>query len=140
MTTANDPHPSTVSLRRLRLETLKAYGGKCACCGSTYYRHLEIDHVHGDGAAERRELNARATTRGQGGQHRLFKILRDRGYPKGDYQVLCRSCNFAKGQGEACPCAEGTTVDEALALLPPRKRASMPGAGRPLLPWREDLG
>ena len=119
---------SSATLKRLRLETLHAYGGECTCCGATYWNHLELDHIHGDGAEHRRQWLG---DRKYGAQHAIFRWLRDHNYPKGDFQVLCRSCNFAKGNRERCNCSSAVTVTEELTQMPARKRPGMPGAGRP---------
>jgi len=84
---------------KLRTEVIAGYGGKCACCGETYLPFLAIDHVAGDGAAERKAGG------GQGnGQLPLYTRLRSEGCQDGRYQVLCHNCNVAKGTDETCPC------------------------------------
>ena len=79
-----------------KLATLKAYGGaRCACCGETLIQGLTIDHVNGDGAIHRREVI-------KPGSSALYQWLRNHGYPAG-FQVLCFTCNMAKGTGDHCP-------------------------------------
>lgn len=41
--------------RRMRLEALQAYGGKCACCGESNVEFLAIDHINGNGNKHRAE-------------------------------------------------------------------------------------
>lgn len=80
---------------RIKLEAFKAYGGaKCACCGETLIEGLGIDHVNGDGAVHRRERS--------GGGTALYYWLRRHKYPPG-FQVLCATCNVAKGTSDHCP-------------------------------------
>jgi hypothetical protein len=75
-------------LRRIRLETLAAYGGTCACCDEAEPGFLTIDHIDGGGTKHRKELAI------PGGSS-FYKWLRQHGYPEG-YQVLCYNCNCAK--------------------------------------------
>ena len=82
---------------RLRMEAFNAYGGaKCACCGETLIEGLTIDHIGGDGARHRRETPSQATGRG------FYAWLKANEYPRG-YQVLCATCNLAKGTDDHCP-------------------------------------
>lgn len=79
----------------LKAEALNAYGGpKCSCCGETLIEALTIDHINGDGAKSRQ----RAGDKGAG----LYRWLKNNKYPSG-YQVLCMTCNFAKGTKDHCP-------------------------------------
>lgn len=64
------------------------YGRICMCCGA---RHdLTIDHVNGDGAAERKQYG-----------RSWYKHIIDLGFPS-YYQTLCRVCNSSKGTGTQC--------------------------------------
>jgi len=44
---------SKSDLKRLKLEVIKGYGGKCACCGIDQWQFLSVDHVIESGADER---------------------------------------------------------------------------------------
>ena len=80
----------------IKLEVLNAYGGaRCACCGETLFEGLSIDHVDGNGAEHRRNNGA---VSGGG----FYRWLKKHGFPLG-YQVLCATCNVAKGTGDYCP-------------------------------------
>ena len=72
---------STLASRRAQLATrVKAFmllGGKCEVCGNNDLRVLELDHVHNNGANERR-------TYGRG--HTMIKEVFKR--PE-DFQLLC---------------------------------------------------
>lgn len=69
--------------------------------GTDFYPHLAIDHVDGDGAAERRATG--------GGNMRLYRRLRREGFPPG-YQVLCFNCNQAKHVLGRCTCSDRKAV------------------------------
>ena len=80
---------------RLKLDAFNAYGGPtCACCGETLFQGLTIDHVNGDGAKWRRQSHK--------GRGDLYIWLKQHNYPP-DFQVLCATCNVAKGTGDHCP-------------------------------------
>ena len=92
---------------RLRAEMLAAYGSRCACCGELRAYFLTLDHVLGDGAAER----------GRTGAYMLIGELRRRGWPKDGYQLLCFNCNCAKRDRVFCPCSlEYVLSDEVRPL------------------------
>lgn len=79
--------------RKLRADTLAAYGNKCACCGESRPEFLAIDHINGGGGKHRKEV---------GGGSRYFGWLRRNGYPPG-YRVLCHNCNMAIAMYGSCP-------------------------------------
>jgi hypothetical protein len=80
---------------RVRSECFVAYGGKCACCGETEPLFLEIDHINGGGGKHRKEVP---------GGTAIYMWLREQGYPKGEFQLLCRNCNYGKHRnGGICP-------------------------------------
>ena len=78
---------------KLRRDVVEGYGARCACCGTTYFDHLTIDHIAGGGNVERRTSSNRT----------LHSRLRREGYPPG-YQVLCWNCNWAKHRLGKCRC------------------------------------
>ena len=80
--------------KKLRREALKAYGGRCACCGEMRAAFLTFDHIHGQGTKHRRSDNKIRSN--------IHRYLRDHGYPK-DFQLLCMNCNWAKGKYGYCP-------------------------------------
>lgn len=83
-------------IQKLRSDVLAAYGGACACCGETEPDFLTIDHVNNDGAAHRRAL-------GTNSGHQVYRWLRDRGFPKEGFQLLCWNCNASKAHRGSCP-------------------------------------
>ena len=77
-----------------REELLNAYGHKCECCGETRSEFLSIDHKDRSGYKDRKNgLYSR----------RLFQWLKKRGYPKGNFRLLCHNCNQALGLYGYCP-------------------------------------
>ena len=81
----------------LKLEAFDAYGGAvCSCCGESLLEGLSLDHVNGNGAKHKNPSGRKF-----GGKD-LYAELKRLGYPPG-YQVLCQTCNFAKGTERECP-------------------------------------
>ena len=89
-------HYGKVNRARLKDQVFTAYGGwVCACCQEREPIFLTLDHIHNNGAEERRKTGE-AT-------YRLFARLRREGFPTG-YQVLCFNCNCGKrDNGGICP-------------------------------------
>ncbi len=77
----------------LRMEVIAAYGGRCRCCGDPNWQFLTVDHIYGDGAIERKA----------GLYSNFYQWLKDRGFPKDRYQLLCMNCNIAKHRYGVCP-------------------------------------
>ena len=63
--------------------------------GVTDYEFLSIDHIRGERSHEPKEYKLKGNN--------LYRWLRGRGFPKDHYQLLCHSCNMAKGFYGACP-------------------------------------
>lgn len=76
----------------MRHEIYTRYGGQCACCGENNFKLLTIDHVLNNGKQERKYRDNWAILR---------KILRENCPP--EYQILCMSCKWGKGQYGVCP-------------------------------------
>jgi len=74
------------------------YGYKCNCCGETEPAFLTIDHVHGGGNKQRREMFGSNS----GGGNRMLALIIKQGYPA-TFQVLCWNCNMAKSHRGSCP-------------------------------------
>ena len=74
----------------LRVETIRAYGGRCACCQEDMFEFLAMDHINGRGGNRR--------DRGD----KLLRRLKREGYPCG-YRVLCHNCNLSFGFYGYCP-------------------------------------
>jgi hypothetical protein len=69
----------------LRQKVLAALGGVCVKCGFEDERVLQVDHIAGNGADERREV-------GRGSRAIYKKVLKD----SSGYQLLCANCNWIK--------------------------------------------
>lgn len=67
----------------LKFKVLKILGDKCIQCGESDWRCLQIDHINGNGANERRI-------------HSHFWMLRQILAGSKDYQLLCANCNWKK--------------------------------------------
>lgn len=80
--------------KRLRQDLITAYGGQCQCCGESEIRFLTLEHTKKDGAIHRKLL---------GGNYPIYVDLKKRGWPKGDYTLLCWNCNCAERYGNECP-------------------------------------
>ncbi len=79
----------------LRAAMLAAYGGKCACCGETEPKFLELDHIFNDGAEHRRRY---------GHADAEWIALHRAGWPKDRHQLLCSNCNRGKLRNNGvCP-------------------------------------
>jgi len=80
--------------RQLKQIVLDRYGNACVQCGFEDIRALQIDHIHNNGAEERKSL---------GGQQvsgwRFYQYLVKENLPDG-YQTLCANCNMIKQLGD----------------------------------------
>lgn len=81
--------------RNLRQEVIDAYGGRCACCGTMEYEFLCLDHINGGGRKHRLETKSSRTT--------IYWQVKQDGFPKDKYRLLCWNCNAAKGIHKGCP-------------------------------------
>lgn len=80
--------------RKVKLDLIAAYGGKCACCGEDEPDFLTVDHTNNDGREHRRKCP---------GHLALYRDLRDRGYPKKGFCLMCFNCNIARSLFGVCP-------------------------------------
>lgn len=85
--------------RRLKIEIVEAYGGKCACCGDTHFEFMTIHHKDGKGAAHRKRIFGAANAAGT----RFYRWLKARGFPKKNFELNCWNCNVAKDMYGFCP-------------------------------------
>ena len=81
-------------------EVIKAYGGKCSCtgCDETAYEFLTIDHINNYRAPEEKK-----TAPGKKFGLALYRFLKQKGFPKEHYRLLCMNCNFSIGKYKFCP-------------------------------------
>lgn len=80
--------------RRLKQEIIDAYGGHCVCCGETAFEFLTIDHIFGGGGHHHKKAK---TT------YQIYLDIRNAGYLKDIYRLLCMNCNFSYGKYGHCP-------------------------------------
>jgi len=72
-----------------RADIIAFFGGQCARCGETDFRVLQMDHIHGGGAAERRA--------GKMTLQQRWRFITD--HPdaaRQKFQLLCANCNCIK--------------------------------------------
>jgi hypothetical protein len=98
--------------RKARMAILESLGGKCVRCGFADWRALQVDHVNGDGAADRQKSRSPS---------HLAKLVRanpDR------FQILCANCNSIKKieQGEHRDRSTYTRAILTERVVRPRKR------------------
>lgn len=79
--------------RRLRNEVIDAYGARCRCCGETAREFLTIEHIGRTGAVHRANRS----------QYGIYNDIKQAGFPKDKYEVLCMNCNWATRLGDPCP-------------------------------------
>ena len=78
---------------KCKVLAIRAYGGKCACCGIEELEFLNIDHIDGGGREHLKTLSS--------GSGALYRYVRLNNYPPG-FQVLCFNCNNSKHIGGVC--------------------------------------
>jgi hypothetical protein len=93
--------------RFLRIEAIKHYGGKCACCGETVIEFLQIDHINGGGHKHRKE---------NGNGNSISGWLRKNNYPSG-FRILCSNCNWSMGVHGYCPHHTNMTLSTIVEKL-----------------------
>lgn len=79
---------------KLKQGIVGAYGGKCKCCSESRLYALTIDHINGDGKADRSKFKSPSI---------FYRWLRNNNYPKDKYQLLCMNCNMGKYFYDICP-------------------------------------
>jgi len=82
---ARQKHKSAYKL--LRVATLTALGGACVSCDNDDVRVLQIDHINGDGKADRASYNGRIDG--------MLRNIIELGH-QDKYQVLCANCHVLK--------------------------------------------
>jgi hypothetical protein len=84
----NHPEKRIEYQLKIKTDVLTYYGnGKCACvrCGYNDIRALSIDHINGNGANQRKNIEGAF----------CYNWLKTNNYPEG-YQTLCMNCQFIK--------------------------------------------
>lgn len=81
--------------RRLRVEVIEGLGGACACCGEREIQFLQLDHIHGGGNKHYKQF--------AGSWSAVYRGVRDLGFPRDQFRVLCANCNGAIARYGRCP-------------------------------------
>lgn len=92
---------------KLKLDMIKALGGKCECCGESHLYFLTLDHRNNNGPEHREKFN----------EQQIYRLARRENFDKSKWQLLCMNCNFAKGHFKECPHRLGITAEQALHKL-----------------------
>ncbi len=74
--------------KKLRLSILEMLGNCCKICGYSNKRALQIEHINGDGAEERRRYQDPTAC------YRFIKSQVEAGTDR--YQILCANCHIIK--------------------------------------------
>lgn len=70
---------------------------KCAKCGFDNIKALCIDHINGDGAKHRTDIQLEKKQKEPVSGVRLYDYLKKNNYPNNPpLQVLCQNCNMIK--------------------------------------------
>lgn len=88
--------------RVIKLEIIKAYGGKCQCpggCDVVNPDWLSMDHIKGGGIKHRRELKVIGLD--------FYRWLKKSNFPKRGFRLLCYNCNLSRGHLGQCPHERG---------------------------------
>lgn len=88
---------SIKSNRKIRMEALDRYGGKCFCCGESNFEFLAIDHIGPRGTGNRQRISG-VHKPGNG----FMKWLKRNKWPK-KFRVSCHNCNSSMGYYGYCP-------------------------------------
>ena len=70
---------------------------QCECCGELEYEFLSLDHIHGGGCKQLKELRRVGSN--------IYRYLVMNDFPDG-YRILCMNCNHAIGRQNSdgiCP-------------------------------------
>jgi hypothetical protein len=98
----NKSNRNTRYKNKLREQIIHAYGGKCECCENSDPDVLTIDHVF------------KRTSKDDLLGYELYAYLRNLGFPKQGYQLLCMNCNLAKSLcGGICPHKQIPTQEDS---------------------------
>ena len=90
----SSPARTAAHRQKLREQAIAKLGGICKCCGENRMVFLAVDHIHGGGSAEERQI----------GTYGIYRRVLSDSDSADRYQVLCNNCNWAKHQtGGCCP-------------------------------------
>lgn len=89
LTRAKNRENGKIVRHRSRMKLINLLGGKCIRCGFSDWRALQIDHVNGDGKADR--LRFKSDMMGY-----YMHIRKEVINGSKDFQLLCANCNWIK--------------------------------------------
>lgn len=78
----------------LKYELVTAYGGTCTCCGEWRIDFLTLEHLSHDGNIHRKSAKTSI---------KVYTDVKDSGFPKDKYTILCMNCNWASRFNGVCP-------------------------------------
>ena len=84
--------------KKVKRRVIDMYGGQCACCSEKNIGFLTIDHINGDGQADRKRLKAA----------NIYGVLVNTPL-RSDLRVLCYNCNLGRRWVDVCPHEEEAT-------------------------------
>lgn len=95
---------------------LDALGSVCACCGENDPTFLTVDHIQNDGWKDRiRKDGTKHPTRRSG--RALWSKIRNEGYPKDRYRILCFNCNCGRERSKDKKCPHERLTQTRLVLV-----------------------
>ena len=100
----------------LRLEMLEALGWKCACCGEDHPQLLTLEHI-GGGTHYYGRKYGKADHRKQSNTYVEVRAAKRDGWDRSKWELLCMSCNHAKGHYGQCPHRTGVTREQVIESL-----------------------
>ncbi len=109
MTTPRNRDAERRAARLMRVAVLAWYGEVCACCGTT--GDLTVDHVNGDGPAQREAAWGQPNRDGYN-PARLLRWIIEHGFPDG-FATLCKPCNASKAGGDRCGLYHGPPLADS---------------------------
>ena len=69
---------------KVKTKVFNHYGNICSYCGLNDTDILVVDHINENGANERAKYKS---------QYTRYNLIIKKGFPKKEYQLLCRNCN-----------------------------------------------
>ncbi len=80
---------------KVRKEMFAAFGDRCACCGETELKFLDLDHTNNNGKEKRAEY---------GNAQQEILALQKKGWPREGYQIMCSNCHQGRHRNNGvCP-------------------------------------
>lgn len=115
---------------RTKAEAFIKLGGKCSACNNPDFRVLQIDHIHNDGATDRRIRRAIVA---------LYRNIILHG-AQDKYQLLCANCHMLKHNAHLPQpdLSEPLILNRWRTIKPRQNRPNKLLGGKPILPDQVD--